>query len=215
MTKTRKHPRRRQRGGFITKMKQMMFGDSSLTRVKEIRITTTTDGTEQCENITKENNSMLFDVREIMLNRPNYAPAGEYYFPLENDTDEVKVQKCKRLNALRLEWIALKKKETAVGEQDSQFTWNSKTKIPLYGRNTVEKGMVTDVNTRFLSFLMDMYCNIDENVDESPDVCIQYQRMEPMMKISNTSVGGKKTHMYRKTRKTKSSGSRKKRHSRK
>jgi hypothetical protein len=131
MTKTRKHPRRRQRGGFITKMKQMMFGDSSLTRVKEIRITTTTDGTEQCENITKENNSMLFDVREIMLNRPNYAPAGEYYFPLENDTDEVKVQKCKRLNALRLEWIALKKKETAVGEQlknENTIVWTK------YGR---------------------------------------------------------------------------------
>lgn len=224
MTIHTRRNRRTQRGGFINKIKQFkryVFGEDSLTRVKEIAITTNEDGIQVCEEITEKNNPILFAIRKNMENFQKFKNAGEYYFPQKDDTAGMKVAKCKRLNELRSKWIEIKKNEITGNKTMSDYDVFEPSK---YDYTIVDKNMLRNVSTRYFDYLMREYCilataKISPSYDQT---CINYigvpvytsNATNTDVNTNNTKVevGGKnsskKRQMYKRTRKARLNGTR-------
>jgi len=213
--------RRTQRGGLVpgfTSLKVKFFGEDSLTRVKEIAITTEEDGREDCEEITQKNNPILFAIRENMKNFKKFKNAGKYYFPHEDDTSEMKVAKCKRLNELRSKWIEIKKNEMNTGNKTTSDY--DVFEQPKYDYTIVNKNMLGKVTTRYFDYLMQEYCilptaKLSPSYDQT---CINYIGVPVYTKNekedvnTKVEVGGKnsskKRQMYKRTRKARLNGTR-------
>ena len=222
MTIHTRRKRRTQRGGLVpgfTSLKVKFFGEDSLTRVKEIAITTNENGIKVCEEITEKNNPILFAIRKNMENIQKFKNAGEYYFPQKDDTAEMKVAKCKRLNELRSKWIEIKKNEMNTGNKTmSDYDVFEPSK---YDYTIVDKNMLGKVTTtRYFDYLMREYC-ILATANLSPSdyqTCINYIGVPVYTKNAeednNTKVevGGKnsskKRQMYKRTRKARLNGTR-------
>ena len=218
MTIHTRRNRRTQRGGFIKQFKRYVLGDNSLTRVKEIAITTNEDGIQVCEEITKKNNPILYAIRENMENFQKFKNAGEYYFPQKDDTAGMKVAKCVRLNELRSKWIEIKKNEMNTGNKTmSDYDVFEPSK---YDYTIVDNNMLRNVSTRYFDYLMQEYCILPTTI-LSPSyyqTCINYIGVPVYTgnaeEDNNTKVevGGKnsskKRQMYKRTRKARLNGTR-------
>jgi len=208
MTIHTRRKRRTQQGGLVpgfTSLKVKFFGEDSLTRVKEIAITNS-DGTDICEDITNKNNPILFAIRENMKNFSKFQKAGKYYFPHEDDTSEMKVAKCKRLNELRSKWLEIKKNEMNTGEK-TVMSKDNVLEQPKYSSAIVDKNMLGNVDTRYFSYLMMNYCNReDESAVDDDDACIKYDDLD--IKVKGGKNSSKKRQMYKRTRKARLNGTR-------
>ena len=88
-----------------------------------------------------------------------------YYYPLETDSEEIKQNKCSRLNKLRLEWI--------------QHKQTNSTLLNEMQRATISKtlGIPSD-STRYFAFLRHHYClHLDEQNIELPAQCYHVAKL--------------------------------------
>lgn len=189
--------RKVKRGGFLSNM-----FSRPVTNIEEI-----VDNNPN--NFSQSKTPRLWTVSQAMNNHGAFAAAYEYYF------DNLDVEKCKRLNEIRLKWIAYK-----TSPQNKPDPYHVSETLTTH---KIQKGILPSLNsntTRYVSFLMREYCM--EIQDNTSTQCVNALTWDQSSDIAGgleatATVGGrrkkrsnkKKTKKGKKARKTKGKKARK------
>ena len=147
---------RKLRGGLIPTSVKNLFtniGLRSLTNIEEIK---------NCV-ISERATPRLFLILQGMRNYD--LKMYEYYMPLDTDEQDVKEQKCSRLNSLREEWIEKKNNELQNGRVNTERAILSKTVLDIPIKST-----------RYFHFLADKYCDFLGESINKPQICNTYSK---------------------------------------
>ena len=147
---------RKLRGGLIPTSVKNLFtniGLRSLTNIEEIK---------NCV-ISERATPRLFLILQGMRNYD--LKMYEYYMPLDTDEQDVKEQKCSRLNSLREEWIEKKNNELQNGRVNTERAILSKTVLDIPIKST-----------RYFHFLADKYCDVLGDSINKPQICNTYTK---------------------------------------
>ena len=147
---------RKLRGGLIPTSVKNLFtniGLRSLTNIEEIK---------NCV-ISERATPRLFLILQGMRNYD--LKMYEYYMPLDTDEQDVKEQKCSRLNSLREEWIEKKNNELQNGRVNTERAILSKTVLDIPIKST-----------RYFHFLADKYCDFLGESINKPQICNTYTK---------------------------------------
>ena len=147
---------RKLRGGLIPTSVKNLFtniGLRSLTNIEEIK---------NCV-ISERATPRLFLILQGMRNYD--LKMYEYYIPLDTDEQDVKEQKCSRLNSLREEWIEKKNNELQNGRVNTERAILSKTVLDIPIKST-----------RYFHFLADKYCDFLGESINKPQICNTYTK---------------------------------------
>ena len=189
--------RKVKRGGFLSVPSQLSYMFSKpVTNIEEI-----VDNNPN--NFSQSKTPRLWTVSQAMNSHGAFAAAYEYYF------DNLDVEKCKRLNKIRLKWIAYKTSpENIPDPSDASKTLTT---------HKIQKGILPSLNsntTRYVSFLMREYCiEIQDNAspqcvnaltwDQSSDIADATEATATSGGRRKKRSNKKKTKNGKKVRKTK------------
>ena len=147
---------RKLRGGLIPTSVKNLFtniGLRSLTNIEEIK---------NCV-ISERATPRLFLILQGMRNYD--LKMYEYYMPLDMDEQNIREEKCNRLNSLREEWIEKKNNELQNGRVNTERAILSKTVLDIPIKST-----------RYFHFLADKYCDFLGDSINKPPICNTYSK---------------------------------------